>query len=86
MQSLNLSFLDEVEGQGQAPHHHNREVERRHEHGTNGAETSSSFGDKPAPNKIEFEGLAQGVGVKYRDGRFSALVGQPALNIKVQRR
>lgn len=43
-------------------------------------------GDRPAPNKIEFEGLAQGVGVKYRDGRFSALVGQSALNIEVQHR
>lgn len=43
VQSLNLSFLDEAEGQGQAPYHHNREVERRHEHGTNDAESSSSF-------------------------------------------
>jgi hypothetical protein len=40
-------------------------------------------GDRPAPNKIEFEGLAQGVGVKYCGGRFRALVGQSALNIEV---
>lgn len=43
-------------------------------------------GDRPAPNKIEFEELVQGVSVKSRGGRFQSTGGQSAVHIEVEGR
>lgn len=41
-------------------------------------------GDRPAPNEIEFEGLAQGVGIKSCSVRFIKMIGQSRRRIEQQ--